>query len=237
MEKRSLYHGGTMNKKNRKRAGVTVEVTLSTLLALTVLFLILNMFTSNIKAMIANSGMQNMFNRDNSYEKTDFKNVKTDRTQIGVQTVGDQGSLAWWNKQAVDNIQKLSEKSPLTDADKIDLARWLTIYAESGNLGGNEMLNQQMPNSTQTYSSLQANYIKIQLGQSFIKSYLTQVTLGDGRSLFYNWDKENITNESNLVLYTANQTNDNASSNPKTSTEQKRIANIEAIKTTFDLIK
>jgi hypothetical protein len=243
-----FHNRTTLQDRNKKMAGVTIEVTLSTLLALTVLFLILNMFSSNLRAMVANGGIQNMFNRDNSFEKTSYSKINSDRTQVkesqvGVQIVGDQGSLAWWHQQAIDEIAKLANKpQPLSDSDRMNLALWLTIFAESGDklYGNNALSNTYVSGTNTSYNNLKNdNHIKIQFGNLFTNDkggYDTTVTLNDGTKITYNWDSGTVINNLGEELKTGQDNSKPATTQPGDS-ETERITNVQAIKATFGLIK
>lgn len=120
-----------MYNKN-KRATVSIEMVLIGALSVVVLFLILGLFSSNLKEMIVNSNMNN-FLKSNSKKtaNTALANDAT-QTQINVQTVGSQGlSVAQFNQSAKSTIEMLAKLPELTSAQKINLAQALTLFAES----------------------------------------------------------------------------------------------------------
>lgn len=121
--------------KSRK-AGITIEISLSIILILGVLFVALGIFHDNLKNMVAASGMQNMFSKSNSSGKTTYsmwtKNPTS--TQINVAMVGDQGLEAYHNqaKETIDALVEKSKHTSLTSQDITNLAQALTVLSESG---------------------------------------------------------------------------------------------------------
>jgi hypothetical protein len=123
-------------KKGVKDAGVTIEVSLSIVLSIVVLFLILGLIGDNIKLMAANGGINNLFKGNTAKTKTDNWNVdlasnKVAVTEIPVTTVADQGhTLEWyldWAQETVDDAK--SGKTALTNSQIEDLAKALTILS------------------------------------------------------------------------------------------------------------
>ena len=197
-------------KLGKKQGGITMEVVFSIVLGLAVLFLVLGLFSDNLKGMITQSNMSNMFNKNG--EKTAFELQKTDPTgnQVTVaetQIAGEHG-LSWYNDTAKSKIEELSKISPLTDAQKIDLAKWLTIYGNSGTTNATaESLSMGRTSDGKSYSQLAYEngiYVKW-------SSYTTIV--GDK---LYNW-RNDITN----------------SGSDASATEPIKIANIQKIENSF----
>lgn len=198
-------------KLGKKQGGITMEVVFSILLGLGVLFLVLGLFSDNLKGMITQSNMSNMFN--NNGQKTAFELQKTDPTgnQINVaetQIAGEHG-LSWYNETAKSKIEELSKISPLTDAQKIDLAKWLTIYGNSGTTNSTaESLSMGRTSDGKSYSQLAYEngiYIKW-------SSYTTIV--GDNS---YNWRNENT----------------HTGISESSTIESEKISNIKAIEGSF----
>ncbi len=115
-------------KTGKKIAGITIEVTLSVALSILVLFLALGLFSDNLATMAANSGIQNLFNRNNEIAKTkqDTWGIHPTKTQVNVQVVADQG-LSWYLTQAQEKIAYYNQNPPTTQAQVEDLAKQLTI--------------------------------------------------------------------------------------------------------------
>lgn len=117
-----------VNGHGKKRAGVTVELLLAILLAVVVLFFVLSIFGDNLKTMVANSGIQNMF--DNG-QKTTFGKQAFDPTQVNVQVLAEQGNtlktLDDFKKAAADKIKYYTDNPPQNEDQVLDLAKWATI--------------------------------------------------------------------------------------------------------------
>lgn len=119
----------------RKSAGITIEVTLSVALSVLVLFLVLGLFSDNLATMAANSGIQNLFNRNNEAAKTQPDKwgihptaTKVEVSQVNVQVVADQGlTLEQYILQAQSKVAYYKEHPPTTQAEIEDLAKQLTI--------------------------------------------------------------------------------------------------------------
>lgn len=202
----------SFNSSNKRRhAGITVEVSLSIVLALGVLFLSLGIFGNNLKNMMANSNMQNMFNRANSDSKTANSAWAKDSTssQVNVAMVGDQGLQAY-HDQAVATIKALAEKTtPLTPEEITNLAEALTVKAESGEFAReNGELDSYLAkdniyiNGLTTYKDLRDKY-------DIKTNFSSYKTIANGQT--YNWNNDYI-GESDL---------------------QSRVGNIAIIRSTF----
>lgn len=115
------------NGINSRQAGVTVETTLSILLAVVVLFLILGLFSNNLKEMIANSNMSRLFvNNANSKTVNQKWGVDPTKTQVDVKIVADQG-LDYYLTQAQQTIAKYKATPPQNESEIEDLAKAATI--------------------------------------------------------------------------------------------------------------
>lgn len=120
---------------SKKNAGITIEVTLSLALSVVVLFLLLGLFSDNIKTLAANSGIWNFFKRDVSYAKTDQNKtfVNLTQTQENVQVVAEQG-LDYYIKQAQEIIDKYKKNPPTSLQEEEEAARYITIARIAGTL-------------------------------------------------------------------------------------------------------
>ncbi len=126
--------GGLMFCRNKAiKAEVTVEAVISIVMVTGVIFLLLGVFGNNLSILFTNNGMADIYKKHST--KTDYENWENDPTksQVAVQEgqmVADQG-LSWYHSQAKKTIEELAKLSPLTEAQKLDLAKALTIYAYS----------------------------------------------------------------------------------------------------------
>lgn len=115
---------GKSFKAGFKKAEVTIEITLSIALSIVVLFLVLGLFSENLSTMAANSGLRNLFNRDNSTAKTAYNNwnVNPTTSQVDVQISGDQG-LDYYLTRAQAVIEKYRNNPPTTKAQAEEEAK------------------------------------------------------------------------------------------------------------------
>ena len=85
--------------------------------------------------MANKSGLTKQTDINATENKVAYSAQATDptQTQINVQLVGDQGTLSWYNSQAKMTIEDLGKiaSSDMTDSQRIDLARALTVYGQS----------------------------------------------------------------------------------------------------------
>ena len=117
--------------RNAKKAGITVEVALAALLSVTVLFLVLGLFSQNLQVMAANSNINNLFKNSDRMTAHNGFNRDYASSQVNVQIVGEQGITAI-HDQAKKAIDALAAKTtPLTDQEIASLAKYLTILAMS----------------------------------------------------------------------------------------------------------
>ena len=103
-----------MNRK-RHSAGVTMEVAIGVALAVAVLFVILGLFNNNLKNMIVNTNLSNIFK--NNDVKTAFTAFNKDysNSQINVQIMGEQG-LTRLRKKA-NNLALTLIESPFNNTN------------------------------------------------------------------------------------------------------------------------
>lgn len=221
------------NKFRAKEASISIEVSLSVLLASAVLIIALGLFSENLKAMALSSNMTNFFKgntakTDNTYMDTNTNRINNRVTVAQVPTgqntmiVADQGqTIEEIHNAAQQAIIALAQKpQPLTNnADIINLAEQLTILAESGTTAQYQTLGETIPGMSQTYNQLKnTNHIIISTAGII---YYTQVKLTDGTTKNYSWGNSN-TNPN----YSVNPADPNVS-----QTAEK--ANIDAIRTKF----
>lgn len=116
--------------KGMKNAELTVEIGLSLALTVVALFLVLGLFSQNLKSMVDASGMKkNLFNKT-TIAKTTYDNHSVDYTasQVNVEVVADQG-LDWYLTNAQATIDKYKDSTNLTEAQIEDLAKAATIIS------------------------------------------------------------------------------------------------------------
>lgn len=109
--------------KRGKKAGVTVELLLSVLLAVVVLFLILGLFSDNLQKMFTKSNMAGLWN--NNDQKTAVANRAFDPTQTNVQVLAEQGQT--YLKWALDTIDNYKKNPPQDEDGVLELAKAATI--------------------------------------------------------------------------------------------------------------
>ena len=223
-----------MSKSKRSRnAGITVEVSLSILLTLGVLFLTLGLFSNNLKSMVFNSNIRNFFNKQNSVSKTAnlaWGNNPT-ATEVNVAITGDQG-LAAYHSEAIATIKALVEQAtPLTAAQVTNLAEALTIKANSGQLAADGELYKTLSSESE--------------GINISKQYLTATGKTNDKFLYYDLLTPNKVDGNTIIIDNKNYktrvilsnntikdykwTNDNATA----TIEKSRIANVVVIKSSF----
>lgn len=167
----------------RKRAGITVELLLAVVLAVVVLFLILGLFSNNLKHMVVNGNISRIF--ANNSAKTAYSSWGTNptQTQVNVQTVADNGALIrqYLNKAraAIDNYKT---NLPTTIEQKEDLARQITIERVIGN--NDYMNNTELAGyNTPDYGNIMANVNRKS------KDYYTTVEDADGTTLYLHYNE------------------------------------------------
>ena len=132
---------------------VSIEIILSIALSVVALFFILGLFSDNLHTMATTGKLAQMNN--NNETKTQFAEGNPTKTEINVQLVGDQGTLAWYNAQAKATIEQLGAKTtPLTSQELTDLARALTIFADTSlnNWGPDALSSTQLPDGTSYFN-------------------------------------------------------------------------------------
>ena len=104
-----------MINRNKHSASVTIELAIGVALAVSVLFVILGLFNNNLKNMIVNTNLSNVFK--NNDVKTAFTVFNKDysNSQINVQIMGEQG-LARLRKKA-NNLALTLIESPFNNSN------------------------------------------------------------------------------------------------------------------------
>ena len=121
-------------KMATKKAGVTVEITISAIMTVTALFLILHLFTTNLASIAKKNGMGNLLgvNPAADTQKTVYESWGVDptKTQVNVQVVGEHG-LSWYitdSKKRMEKYYQIDFSSRKLNFDEVeDLARAVTI--------------------------------------------------------------------------------------------------------------
>lgn len=117
----------------KKAASVTLELMLAILLAVLVLFFILSTFSDNLRAMVANSNIKNMFD---NHQKITYTNQSFDPTSVNVQVLAEQGGIITpsplntlddFKHAAIDKVNHYATNPPQNEAEVLDLAKWATI--------------------------------------------------------------------------------------------------------------
>lgn len=145
-----------LNVRGKKAAGVTVELMLAITLAIVVLFFILSIFGDNLKAMVASSGIQNMYQNN---QKTTFSRQQYDPTQVNVQVLAEQGntftSLQDAKDKAKAKIDGYLANPPQNEEQVLDLAKWATIariVADTEIINSSVYANLIIPNGIHIYT-------------------------------------------------------------------------------------
>lgn len=140
--------------KKFKKAGISIEFVLATVLALVVIFSVLGLFSKNLKTMVANSNFNNLLHKqhatDYDHKNMDYS-VAQKNLEQNVQIVAEQGmTVAQYHAQAMATINAIAQlPQPLSDTDKINLAKALTIYVESGTKDARSMIYEPLTVSVQ----------------------------------------------------------------------------------------
>jgi len=177
-----------VNTKSVKRAEITIEMAIAIAMSVVVVLLVLKLFGGNISTIVKNSGIGRLLYKDNSIAKTAWADDPT-KTQINVQIVADQGSLAQYHNDAAAAIERYETEShtdTLTAENLENLALQLTIYAESGPTGvrPNELLMAKFAkNPALTYVQFGINHgVRLYLTQ-----YMTTAMLSNQVGKKYQW--------------------------------------------------
>lgn len=205
------------NKVKAREASISIEISLSVLLASAVLILALGLFSESLKAMALNSNMSNFFKGNklktaNTYVDKTPTATKVTVAQVpqgqNVQIVADQGLSGAHNEAKRIIEQYASLTTPLTQAQLNNLALQLTIFGVSGTQAPYaELGSAQVTSNGQSMSYMEFAY-KNGIDPDFI--YGT-TTVGANT---YDWTND----------YSGNGTRPDSS-------EQDRLANIDVIKT------
>lgn len=130
----------------RKRAGITVELLLAVVLAVVVLFLILGLFSNNLKHMVVNGNISRIFANNSAKTAYSSWGANPTQTQVNVQTVADNG-LDWYLDQAQAALTNYIANPPKNADETMDLAKWATILRLGGVLDENIRANFIIPNN------------------------------------------------------------------------------------------
>lgn len=113
-----------------KPAEISIEISLSLVMSVVVLFLVLGLFGNSIQNIAEASGLRNLFSRNNEAAKTlqdqRYAAKNPAQTQVNVQLVADQG-LSYYISNAQATIAKYKETPPTTQKETEDLARAVAI--------------------------------------------------------------------------------------------------------------
>lgn len=182
------------NYKNYKAAGVTIEVSLAMALGIVVLFLAIGIFSDNLKAMVAASGIQHLLNNDAQATKvggwgnTKPLTVANDPTQSqdNVQVVADQGlTLGQYIANAQASINKYLTTPPTNEAQMEDLAKALTILSVNAGTTSN------------IYPDLRRQYVSISLNNGAVG---TTTVKSSGKVINYTYSQSNSTDTAKLSV-------------------------------------
>lgn len=115
----------------KKSAEVSVELSLSIIMSVAVLFIGLGLFSKNLENIAIASGMKNLFNSEKAVKTFDddaklYAGNNPTKTQINVQLVADQG-LNYYLSGAQATIKKYKATPPENQSQTEDLARAATI--------------------------------------------------------------------------------------------------------------
>jgi len=185
-----------MNFNNARKASVTIEVVLSVVLGLAVLFLALGIFSNHLKSVVDNnvtkSGFSNLVKEDNStvtansFDKKDYT-----KSVVNVQIAGDPDGLlntvAAYHDYAKTQLTALGQKTPFTDNDAFNLAKWLTIYGRSavGTSTGAQNLAVKELYDNNTIGSAAKAFIP--LSNIYPSNYMISVNLSGGNKHDIDW--------------------------------------------------
>lgn len=125
----------------KRKAAISTEVAIGIALTVVVLFLAMGLFNGNLKIMLANSGISNLWS--NNGQKADWsekKAVDLTQAQKFVQLTGEQG-LEDYLTRAQAAIEKYKTNPPKTEAEMEDLAKQATIARIGNKLTNEDKLN------------------------------------------------------------------------------------------------
>lgn len=178
-----------MLKNNKKRASLTIEIALGLVAAVVVLILIIGTFNTKLSYMVNSSNFKRLFNASS---KTSYTGWDKDPTTNLVATAATQGemTLADWQAQAMQKINALLADGSISDAEKLDLARYLTEYAMASTPIGS--YNGATAANGQSLSSLQESN-GIHFNQTYKKTWI------DGTNKQLNWIGTSTTAEASQI--------------------------------------
>lgn len=189
------------NKVKAKEASISIEVSLSVLLASAVLIIALGLFSENLKAMALNNNMTQYFLKGNraktanTYMDTNAVNNKVTVAQLpaaqNVGTVGDQGqTLESVHSSAQAMIESLAKApQPLTMTQKINLAEALTKFGLSGS--GKDFAPQVLAGGSVIVNGQSVPYTQLMSDNGINIYYTDFTTTVDGAPKDYSWDYAN----------------------------------------------
>lgn len=192
----------------QKQASVTMEIVFAILLTLGVIFVSLGMYSDNIKNMMDNGGVQNVFNKTSAKTEYDKWGIDPTRNQITapeVEATSWEAILAGYNDKAKTKIEEYYAQTQsgtvLTDTDKMDLAMWLAIYANSSKVGYGKTLLQNSP------AGASWDYYGFGLNQNidfsaFVQKYELTINSGLPSEKTISWDNSNFKTRGELFSTT-----------------------------------
>jgi len=178
-------------KKRARKAGVTIEVALTGFLSVTVLFLVLGLFSQNLEVMAAGEGLNSLFGNNHSKIMTDSSGKDYTNSQENVGITGDNALLKQYLTDPEDTINETTNKyssnpQNISDADLRDLAKALTILNCNG---------QDVSSTVKTYKN------KLLITTTSINTYTTIInSSGDEEELTYKRDQNNPLNTIKNIL-------------------------------------
>ncbi len=188
-----------MFKKSAKRASITSEVSFTILATLAILFLALGMFQDNIKQFIDKGGFPSVWNAN--AVKTAQENWNIDPTKRAIITTPEIQTTSWdailqgLNNKAKKKIETYyaiyiangSNENSLTEVQKVELAKWLAIFANSSKQysGVYALTGTYLENTD--YSYAQFGYDQ-KIDVYGIKNYNVTTNKGEESEKVYSWD-------------------------------------------------
>lgn len=184
-----------MRNKGRK-AGITIEIALSIALSVIVLFLVIGLFSENLKTMMSRIGLKSFFRASEKTTVADWGDDPT-ATQINVQIAADYGLSSEHKKAKAaieDYYNNKSTNGRLNDlkADQRNLAKELTKYALSGK-STDYLRTLEEPISSSDMSYLKFGSLNgIRLGENSYGHY-TEINENNGERI--RWDNDYFNSE------------------------------------------
>lgn len=135
-----------LKNKYARLAGLTMEVAVASLMAITVLFLTLGLFSDNLKVMAESGNIKNLFQRNSSLTLNNnfAKDYNSKNSQVNVQIVGEQGvTIEYYMTQAENAIKAITDKyadpANISDEDLKALAKNITMLKIGNKLAGDSL--------------------------------------------------------------------------------------------------